>query len=370
MGPTTAYINHNNLRHNISLIRKAVGTRKIMAVVKANAYGHGDVEVSRTALEAGCEYLGVAFIEEGIKLRKAGISAPILVFGAQIPEYLAPIIDYDLEMTITSHQQLEYIEKTIGKKNKKIPIHLKVDTGMNRVGFLYNKFPDDLRQVLKNSSVEIKCVYSHLSTADEEDHSYFKKQIARFREIEDLVKSKVNNSVQFHLANSAAIINLPEAYFDIVRPGIMLYGQPPSPQFDHNWNLKEVLTLRSKIALIKYVKKNEPISYSRRFYTKEDTFIAVVPAGYADGINRRLINNMDVLINGKKFPAVGTVCMDMIMIDLGQNHNCSVGDEVVLYGQSGNEHISIRQISEKLHTIPYEITCNVSARVPREHLYF
>ena len=255
MGPTTAYINHNNLRHNLSLIRKAVGDRKIMAVVKANAYGHGDVEVSRTAIEAGCEYLGVAFIEEGIKLRKAGISAPILVFGAQIPEYLIPTIDYDLELTITSHLQLEYIERTIGKKNKKIPIHLKVDTGMNRVGFIYNKFPDDLIQVLNNSAVEIKGVYSHLSTADEEDHNYFEKQIARFQEIENLVKSKVDNRVQFHLANSAAIINLPEAYFDIVRPGIMLYGQPPSPQFDHNWNLKEVLTFSSKIGLIKYVKK-------------------------------------------------------------------------------------------------------------------
>lgn len=370
MGPTKAFINHNHLRHNIQLVRDVVGTRKIMAVVKANAYGHGDVEVSKTAIEAGCEYLGVAFIEEGIKLRKAGIIDPILVFGAQLPEYLSATIDYNLELTITSHLQLAHLEKTIGKKNKKIPIHLKVDTGMNRVGFIYDRFTDDFTQILNNRAVEIKGVYSHLSTADEEVQEYFDLQLSRFNEIVNYVKSKVNDDIQYHLANSAAIIDFPQAYFDLVRPGIMLYGHPPSPQFKYNWNLKEVMTLCSKIGLIKFVKKNEPISYGRRFYTKEDTFIAVVPAGYADGINRRSSNNMNVLIKGREFPVVGTVCMDMIMINLGKNHNCAVGDEVIIFGKSGKKNISVTEVSEKLLTIPYEITCNVSPRVPREHLYY
>ena len=370
MGPTKALINHNHLRHNIQLIRNAVGMRKIMAVVKANAYGHGDVEVSRTAIEAGCEYLGVAFIEEGIKLRKAGIIDPILVFGAHLPEYLSETINYHLELTITSHLQLEYIEKTITPKNKKLPVHLKVDTGMNRIGFTYDRFPDDFVQILKNRAIKIKGVYSHLSTADEEDQEYFNLQLSRFNEIVNYIKSKIGDDIQYHLANSAAIINYPQAYFNMVRPGIMLYGHPPSPQFKHNWNLKEVMSLCSKIGLIKSVRKNEPISYGRRFYTKKDTYIAVVPAGYADGINRRSSNNMNVLINGIKFPAVGTVCMDMIMINLGKNHNCTVGDEVVIFGKSGEKNISVKEISEKLVTIPYEITCNVSPRVPREHLYF
>jgi alanine racemase len=161
----------------------------------------------------------------------------------------------------------------------------------------------------------------------------------------------------------------PEAYFDMVRPGIMLYGQPPSPEFALNWDLKEVLSLYSKLELIKYLKKNEPVSYGRRFYTKDATHIGVVPAGYADGLNRRLTNNAEVIIRGEKYPLVGTICMDMVMVDLGKDLKCEVGDDVIFYGKDKLSKISICEISKRLETIPYEITCNVSSRVPRVHLY-
>ena len=369
MGPTVAYISHTNLIHNIDLIRREVGNRKIMAVVKANAYGHGDIEISRTAIDAGCEYLGVAFIEEGIKLRKAGISAPILVFGAHIPEFFKSAIDHNLEITITSEEQLIYLQSNYDKNNKKIPIHIKVDTGMNRVGFPLDQFEKHFKKVQSKPIFKIKGIYSHLSTADEVDQSYAQMQITRLQEIYNMVQSWSQHDILFHLANSAAVMKLPDAYFDMVRPGIMLYGQPPSPDFDLDWDLREVLSFRSKLTLIKFLKKNEPVSYSRRFYTNKDTYIGVIPAGYADGLNRQLTNNTEVLINNKRYPLVGTVCMDMVMVDLGENLQCNTGDEVIFYGHAAGSSLSIKEISKNLGTIPYEITCNVSHRVPRIHLY-
>jgi alanine racemase len=368
MGPTVAQISHPNLSHNIKLIRKAIGSGLIMAVVKANAYGHGDLEVSRTALEAGCEYLGVAFVEEGIKLRQAGISQPILVFGAHYSGFLTSAIDNNLEVTITCSEQIKYLQN-LSRSNKKIPVHLKVDTGMNRVGFQLEQFKNIFINIINNSRFDIKGVYSHLSSADETDRSFTELQISRFEEIKKFVESKCSHDILFHLANSAAIMKYPEAYFDMVRPGIMLYGQPPSPDFDSDWYLKEVLSLRSKLGLIKSLKKNEPVSYSRRFYTKDATHIGLIPAGYADGLNRGLTNNAEVIIRGERYPLVGTVCMDMVMVDLGKNLKCEVGDEVIFYGEDNHENISIREISRRLKTIPYEITCGVSTRVPRNHLY-
>lgn len=369
MGPTTAYISHENLIHNISLIRQAVGSRKIMAVVKAYAYGHGDVEIANTAIAEGCEYLGVAFIEEGIKLRKAGIREPILVFGAQLTDYLKYALEYDLQITITSIEQLKFLRDLCSHKTLKIPLHLKFDTGMNRVGFQANDLQMVLDIVKNNPCLDLKGVYSHLSTADEEDEQYTRLQINRFNEIREYCRNTITKDIIFHLANSAAIMKFSESYFDLVRPGIMLYGQSPAPQFELNWNLKEVLSLRSRLGLIKQLKENEPVSYARRYYTKVKTHIGIIPVGYADGLNRRLTNKAKVIIRDKLYPLVGTICMDMAMVDLGPELLCKTGDEVILYGSSANHSISINEIAKMLNTIAYEVTCNVSARVPRKHLY-
>jgi alanine racemase len=368
MGPTVAYISHPNLQHNIKLIRNAVGSGKIMAVVKANAYGHDDIEISKTAIDCGCEYLGVAFVEEGIKLRQAGFSHPMLVFGAHHSKHLKSAIENDLEITITSDEQINYL-KSLSSSKKQIPIHIKVDTGMNRLGYPIDLFEKNFQKILNNPIFKIKGLYSHLSSADEVDRAYTDLQISRFSEIKSIVESRCTDEVLFHIANSAAIMKSPQTYFDMVRPGIMLYGQPPSPDFQLDWDLKEVLSLRSKLGLIKYLKKNEPVSYSRRFYTKDATHIGVIPAGYADGLNRGLTNNAEVIIRGEKYPLVGTVCMDMVMVDLGKNLKCDIGDDVIFYGEDNHQRISIKDVSHRLETIPYEITCNISSRVPRTHLY-
>lgn len=363
MGPTTAYISHANFRHNISLIREAVGSRKIMAVVKANAYGHGDLEMAHSAITTGCEYLGVAFVEEGVRLRQAGITAPILVFGVQLPELLPEAINNNLEITLTNFEQIDFVNNL--KISSPVRVHLKIDTGMNRAGFLINDLESVLKRIADSAVIELAGVYSHFSTSDEVDSSFALLQIERFKKVENLVRGQAENEIIFHMANSGAIMKHPDSYFDLVRPGIMLYGQPPSPDFALEWELREVMTLHSRLGLIKLIPENEPVSYSRRYYTKEATYIGVIPVGYADGFNRGNTNNADVVIRKKRYPVVGTVCMDMIMVNLGQQTECKTGDTVVLYG----EEIQIREVAARLNTIPYEVTCNVSGRVPRIHLY-
>lgn len=368
MGPTYVQINHSHLLHNFNLIRESVKPAKVMAVVKANAYGHGSVEIAKTLQENNVDYLGVAFHEEGIVLRKAGIKVPILVFGAQFARYFEQFLNYNLDLTITHPDQLSELEKLCKTKGRVAKIHLKIDTGMNRVGF----YPDNFKRVFKRAFdskwIEVTGIYSHLSSADEEDRSYTELQINRFSEIRDYVQKGFSNEIVFHLANSAAIMKFPHSRFDMVRPGVMLYGNQPSPQFVTDWDLREVMRFRSAVALIKEVAKNEPVSYNRCFHTTEKTKIAVVPVGYADGYNRKLTNIGKVIINGKKYPVIGTVCMDQIIVHLGQASNIRIGDEVVLFGRQENAHISIMEISRQLDTIPYEVTCWPSIRVEREHI--
>ena len=369
MGPTIAYISHQNLRHNLSLIRRAIGPRKLMAVVKAFAYGHGDIEIARTAAQSGCDYLGVAFVEEGIRLREAGLELPILVFGAQLPAYLARAAAYDLDLTVTTPEQIDFLNNLGRDKSKLINVHIKIDTGMNRVGFSFGQFEETFRLVDSAQHLHLSGVYSHLATADEDDQTYLDMQITRFREIQAYLHQSGSENLLLHLANSAAIMKREDAYFDMVRPGIMIYGQPPSPDFRLDWPLKAVLSLHSKLGLIKFIKKNEPVSYGRRFYTKQDTHIGVIPAGYADGFNRALTNRGQVIINNTLYPLVGTVCMDMMMVDLGADLKCRSGDEVIIYGGSEDHQIRVSDVSRMLKTIPYEITCNISARVARKHIY-
>jgi alanine racemase len=369
MGPTVAYINHHNLRHNIDLIRRAVGPKRIMAVVKANGYGHGDVEIATTALRSGCEYLGVAFVEEGIRLRKAKITAPILVFGAHFNTLLVQAVRYKLELTVTSDSQISFLKKYSEHIHQKIPLHLKIDTGMNRVGYPYQNFERALHTILKSRYLQLKGVYTHFSTSDEDNPSYALIQIKRFDEVKSYIQQQVFHPLLFHMANSGAIMKLPQSYYDMVRPGIMLYGHFPSPGFSCSWKLKEVMSLESRLSLIKYLLKNEPVSYGRRFNTKENSFIGVIPLGYADGFSRYNGGQAEVLIRGKRYALAGTVCMDMVMVNLGKKLNCKIGDKVVFYGRSGRESILINQVAGRLGTIAYEIICSVSPRVPRIHLY-
>ncbi len=367
MGPTVAYITHSNLQHNIRLIRKAVGKRKIMAVVKANGYGHGDIEIARSAIESGCEALGVAFLEEGIRLRENGITTPILVFGAQLSEYFNTAAEHQLAMTVSSPQQIEYLSKN--PPDFPLKIHIKIDTGMNRVGFFYNDFVPYFHRLLTLKNISVEGIYSHFATSDERELSYAQVQLDRFNDVTKQVREISHEKIIFHMANSGAIMQLPDAYFDMVRPGIMLYGYAPDPAYNPGWDLKPVMALHSRLGLVKLVRANEPISYGRRYYTEEDTNIGVIPAGYADGFDRRNTNNAFVMINRNIIPLVGTVCMDMIMANLGKEAKYAAGDEVVIYGGEPDTPTHINQIAARLGTIPYEVTCKVSSRVPRIHIY-
>ncbi|MHB2154990.1 alanine racemase [Calditrichota bacterium GD2] len=370
MGPTRAYIDHRNLIHNLTLIQKAVAPATVMGVVKAEAYGHGSIEAARTLLANGVNYLGVAFPEEGIQLRKAGIDVPILVFGAHLPHFFPQFLDYKLDITLTDAEQLEPLRALSRKYGLRPRVQIKIDTGMGRVGFLFDRQQDLIFKIIEEPAWQVVGVYSHLSSADEEDTTFTLQQIKEFSRIKSVIQQKYPElNALFHLANSAAIMRFKESYFDMVRPGVMLYGNPPSPAFNLQWPLKEVMAFKSKLTLIKKLDAHQPVSYNRRYYTPRPTYIGLVPAGYADGYNRKFTNRGQVLIRGKRYPVVGTVCMDQFLVDLGPRLNgVKVGDEVVLFGKQETAHIKIIEIAEKLETIPYEVTCWVSGRVPRIHL--
>ncbi len=368
MGPTKAYINHTNLAHNFNLIKNNVAPARVMAVVKADGYGHGSIEASRTLVKHGVEYLGVAFHEEGIELRENGINTPILVFGAQLADFFEAHLKFDLDITLGSLHQIEPLRKICMKLNKRACVHIKIDTGMNRVGFFAEDLSKALNAIFNEDRIEVVGIYSHLSGSDEENPDFTRKQIRDFLRIKRLITKTYSKNLLYHIANSGAIMRYPEAYFDMVRPGVMLYGNPPSPDFKQNWDIREVMRFTSKITAIKSLPAGEPVSYSRRFYTKSRTRIGIVPAGYADGYNRKLTNTGQVLIGGKRYPVVGTVCMDQFMVDLGPETDIKIGDEVTLFGRQENEHIKIIDVSRQLETIPYEVTCWVSKRVNRIHI--
>lgn len=369
MGPTIVEILHPNFIHNITLIRKEVSNSKIMAVVKANAYGHGGVELARTAERIGCEYLGVAFIEEAIELRQAGLKIPILVFGSHSPHLLMAAVQHDFEITLTSLDQLRALQEKLKLSGSNLSAHIKVDTGMGRVGFLEKDFGAAIRLILDSEFINLKGIYSHFSTADENDKTFARQQIQRFNQIREIYLSISDKPILFHMANSAAIMKFPESYFDMVRPGIMLYGNRPHPEFDLEWDLRQVMRFKTRIGLIKDFPQGSPVSYGRKFLTTRNSRIAVLPVGYADGYNRLLTNNSVVKIGGNVCPVVGTVCMDMTMVDIGNLSKSKEGDEVILFDTEKNSGLTVDDIARRSGTIAYETTCNISRRVKREHIY-
>jgi len=370
MGPTEAIINHAHLRHNLSLIRRAYPDKAVMAVVKADAYGHGIVPCAKTLLQAGAEWLGVAFPEEGALLREAGIEAPILVFGAQLSPLLSLHLKNDLHITITAPRQIDELEKEAARLRTRAKVFLKYDSGMNRVGMYDDTFYDTMNAALGSKAIDVAGVYSHLSSADEDDRAYTLLQLSRFKAMREKL-GKAAAGLCFSLANSAGIMRYPETAFDCIRPGVMLYGNPPAPAFrpdPDKWPLRQVMTWRSAVALVKNVAADEPLSYNRRFHTGRPSKIAIVPVGYGDGYSRRWTNNGKVLINGAFYPVVGTVCMDQILVDVTEAQSLKQGAEVIIFGSQGDASFSIAQYAGELQTIPYEVTCDVSPRVPRSHV--
>jgi len=353
------------IEFNLQQIKDKVAPAKIMAVVKANAYGHGALEVSRKVLETGASYLGVALLEEGVELRSQGIQAPILVFGGFFPDEAEEFLQHGLEVTLYNEENLFALTPAAQKLNQKARVHIEVDTGMGRVGVPWQKATSFVKRVWKTPEIEVIGLYTHLATADERDKTFANLQLTRFRSvIEQLGKEGINIPIK-HAANSGAILDLPDSYFDMVRPGIIIYGYYPSLETSESLPLRPAMRLKSTILHVKEVSAGTSVSYGREFITPRTTRIVTIPVGYADGYNRLLSNRGEVIIRGKKYPVVGRVCMDQIMVDVGEDVDVEVGDEVVLWGQQGDVEISVYDLCRKLQTIPNEVCCWVSSRVPR-----
>jgi alanine racemase len=363
--PTIAEISLRALAYNLKGIRRKIGKSvKVMGVVKANAYGHGLTEVAKFLENQSIDYLGVANAEEGVALREAGLRSPIHVFTLPSKSQARLYGDFQLESTVCSETDARLLNADAERRHVSLPIHLKIDTGMNRIGVRAAGLPKLLKALSKMRRLEIKGVYTHFATADQKDKTFSKQQLVRFHEALDILRAEGVTSEHIHCAGSAAILDLPESYYSMVRPGIMLYGYYPSHQTSESVPIRPVLTLKSEVSLVKWIEPGESVSYGRRFIAKRRTQIATLPLGYADGYMRLLTGKGEVLIGGRRFSVVGTICMDQIMVDAGSS-DVSAGDEAVLIGRQGREKIDAWDLAERIGTIPYEICTNISSRVPR-----
>lgn len=364
MRPTRALIHISHLQNNYRSIRKSVSGAKVMAVVKADAYGHGVKRVveALNELEQSPEYFAVAYSEEGVELRDIGVTKPVLFFDLLSEHNIDHVVNYNLIPTVSNEKQLSLLRER-GAERKTL-VHVNVDTGMGRVGVPYSEAADFLRYISTLNNVICDGIYTHFATSDESDKSYAVLQLNRFRKVLDELKGQGIEYGITHAANSGAIVDMPEAHFDMVRPGISLYGYFPSLETSESIELKPVLSLVSEVSSVRRFAAGESVSYGRRYVTNSDTTIVSVPLGYADGVSRGLTNRMKAIINNELFPQVGTVTMDRIMFDVG-DAKVSTGDKVVLIGNSGNHQITAWNWSTILDTIPYEITCGISKRVPR-----
>lgn len=368
--PTWAEIDLDHIAHNIRSIQQIVpaGTQ-LLAVVKANAYGHGAVPVARKALESGATYLAVATVDEGIELRKAGIAAPILVMGYTPPDQSDLVVRYDLTQTVFQVELLQRLSEAAALHGKTVKVHLKVDTGMGRLGLVD---PDETvrfaKQVTQTPGVCLEGVYTHFATADEADARYAEEQIKRWETLQKMLKDAGLDSLLLHISNSAGILQYPVCAGQMVRLGISMYGYYPSSEVQKKIELRQALRLVSKIAYLKQVPSGTKISYGGTFETRRESLIATLPIGYADGYARALSNRGQVLVRGMRVPVVGRVCMDQIMIDVTDVPHVALQDEVVLYGNQGAEFISVDEVADQIGTISYEVCCAIGRRVPRCYL--
>ena len=369
--PVWAEIDLNALGSNVREIRRVTNEKaQVMAIVKANGYGHGVVPVSRVALRNGASWIGVALLQEAILLRERGISAPILVLGYTPVHDIADVIRYDISQTVFTWEDALAIASVAHNKGKTAKVHVKIDTGMGRLGFKCDRETLDIICRLAHlPGIEVEGIYTHFATADEADKTFAKEQFARFQQLLKQLAARHVFIRWRHCANSAAVLDLPFTHLDLVRPGITIYGLYPSSHVCHDLiKLTPVMSLKAKVAFVKEVPERVSISYGRSYYTKENTRIATIPLGYGDGYSRLLSNRGEVLIRGMRAPVVGRVCMDQLMVDVGHIPGVQQGDEVVLLGSQGAEEIPVDELAGYLGTINYEVLCMISERVPRIYL--
>lgn len=365
---THVQVHLDHIRANIEGIRRRVGfERKILIAVKANAYGHGAVEVSRMAAEIGVDFLGIATVPEAMQLRQAGISLPILKFGPTFFEEIEATIQNNVTLPICGTESALETQQVSAKLNRKSPVHIKIDTGMGRVGVAANQAINLARLVERECpNLYLEGAFTHLPVSDSADQTFTIEQVKRFRMCVDGIERGIGRKLDLvHCANSGAVLGHPEAWMDMVRPGIMIYGYYPDKTTPRTIALKPGLSFLTRVSFVKKVTKGDSIGYGRTWFAPADTWIATIPVGYADGFNRLFSNSGRVLINGESHPIVGRVCMDQSMVDLGLETQVKVGDPVVLIGKNGHNEITCDEWAEKLRTITYEITCQINPRVTR-----
>ena len=365
---THARIHLANIRSNIENIRRAVGPeRKILIAVKADAYGHGAVEVSRMAEDIGVDWLGIATVPEGIELRQAGIRLPILKFSPAFHEEMEEAVKHDIALAVCELENIRQLQKICAALGRKCQVHLKIETGMGRIGVASeDAFPMADEIINRCPDLILGGAMTHLPVSDEGSKSFTQRQIERFKKTVNDIETHLNFKVPLvHCANSGGVLAHPESWCDMVRPGIMIYGFYPSEDTPQTILLKPGLSFKTRVSFLKNVPKGGSVGYGRTWIAPEDSWIATFPAGYADGFNRLFSNMGRVLVNGRSYPVVGRVCMDQSMCNLGANTEVKVGDEVVLIGDSGCQNISAYEWAEKLKTITYEVTCQINRRVRR-----
>ena len=361
MRPTFIEVNLTQIRKNVEAIRSHVAPARVMPMIKANAYGHG-VDGVAPYLEPYVDYFGVALLEEGIHLRELGIRKPILVAGGVLPEQLPAFIEHDLILTASSPELLASAEATAESAKKKLTAHLKIDTGMERVGVHYYETGPFLEQSLKCKHVLIEGIYTHFANSEDLQLTHARQQLERFEEVLRFYERRSLPTPMRHMSNSGAVLQFPESHMDLVRPGLMIYGVYPVG-VSHTVQIAPAIKWRSRVAFSKITKPGHPVSYGSLWQSDVETRIVTIPCGYADGYFRRMTNRAHVIVNGKKYPQVGRICMDQFMVNLG-NDDAQVGDAVVLLGDG----ITAYDLGEWTGTNEYEVMTNISARVPRVYL--
>jgi alanine racemase len=357
LGPTWTEVNLDAIAQNVRNIKELIGEKKeLMAVVKGNAYGHNILEVSSVVLNNGATRLAVARLEEGIFLRKAGITVPILILGLTLKQQAELLVSYNITPAVCEYEMIEKLSESAIKEDKVVKVHLKVDTGMGRIGIFSHDILRFIKKIRTLKNVEIEGIFTHFSVADEKNKTYTEEQFKIFMEVLTLLEKEEIRIPIKHVGNSATLLDLPHMWLDLVRPGISIYGLYPSTEVQKTIKLIPAHSFKTRIVFLKELSAGEYISYGRTYTTvKKRTKVASLPVGYADGYNRLLSNQGEVLVRGRRFPIIGRICMDQCMIDVSGLREVKIGDEVALWGRQGEEEITVEEISEKIGTINYEI---------------
>lgn len=371
--PAWVEISLDGIYSNVRQLKKLIGTQtEIMAVVKADGYGHGAVAVAATALKAGASSLAVAFVEEGISLRQAGLAVPILLLGYTDPDRYPDLLKYDLTPTVFSLEAATRFSAYAKARKRALKVHLKVDTGMGRVGLPAHGAVAAMMKIAQLPFLEIEGVFTHLAMAEDSSSPYTEEQLALFNVLLDECQEEGLVFKKIHAANSAAAINYPSSRYNLVRAGLVIYGHYPDASLAKNNPLSSLVpaaTFKSRVVLVKEVPENSAISYDCTYTTSKKSLIATVPVGYADGYSRALSNKGQVLIRGCRVPVIGRVCMDHLMVDVTAVPGVRLNDEVVLYGRQGEEEVTVEEMAEITGTVNYELLCAIDKRVPRYYYW-